>query len=53
MPKAKTPPDQKAQSERFKSEAERMIAAGELNPIEAGERLERAVSSLTGPKPRT
>lgn len=40
MPKKKRKETQAEQSARFKAEAERMIAAGELNPTDADEALE-------------
>ena len=39
MPKKKTTESQKEQSARFRAEVERLIAAGELSPTEADERL--------------
>jgi hypothetical protein len=41
MPKKGTNETQAEQSARFRAEVERMIAAGELNPIEADEAFER------------
>ena len=46
MPKKKTTESQKEQSARFRAEVERLIAAGELSPTEADERLERLSESL-------
>ena len=44
MPKRKEPPPtSEEQSERFRSEIERLIAAGELNPTEADAELESLV----------
>lgn len=40
MPKKKRKETQAEQSARFKAEVEKMIAAGELSPTEAGEALE-------------
>jgi hypothetical protein len=43
MPKRKKALSPKEQSERFKSEAERLIAAGELNPTEAEAAMDRII----------
>ena len=43
MPKKKTTESQQEQSARFRAEVERMIAAGELSPTEAGGALDRLV----------
>ena len=43
MPKKKTQETQAEQSARFLAEVERLIVAGELNPIEAEEALDRLV----------
>ena len=43
MPKKKQNETQAEQSERFRAEVERMIAAGELNPTEADEAMEELV----------
>lgn len=43
MPKKKSPESQIQQSERFKLEAQRLIDAGELNPIEAQKRLDQMI----------
>ena len=51
MPKKKTTESQKEQSARFRAEVERLIAAGELSPIEAEERFDRALS-VTRLKPK-
>lgn len=45
MPKKKNTESQAEQSARFLAEVERLIAAGELNPIEAEEALDRMVAS--------
>ncbi len=45
MPKKKRTETQKEQSARFLAEVERLIAAGELNPIEADERLSKLVEA--------
>ena len=41
MPKKKRQESQKEQSERFKKDAQRLIDAGELSPIEAEEALDK------------
>lgn len=41
MPKKKTSESPEEQGERFKREAERLIAAGELDPTEADCAIER------------
>lgn len=43
MPKRKNDLSPKEQSERFKSEAQRLIDAGELSPTEAGAALDQLV----------
>ena len=45
MPKKKTTESQKEQSARFRAEVERLIAAGELSPTEADERLDGLVQN--------
>jgi len=45
MPKKKRKETPDEQSARFRAEVERMIAAGELNPTEADEALDKLVSS--------
>jgi hypothetical protein len=40
MPKRKEPPNPQEQAERFRREAQRLIDAGELSPVEAEKRLE-------------
>ena len=54
MPKKKTTETQEAQSQRFREEVARLVAAGELNPTEADERFDRVVGQLqkyeTSPK---
>ena len=45
MPKKKTQETQAEQSARFLAEVERLIAAGELNPIEAEAALDKLVRS--------
>jgi len=44
MPKKKHHETQAAQSARFKRDAQKLIDAGELNPTEAAEALERIVA---------
>jgi hypothetical protein len=43
MPKKKVQENPEEQSERFKKEVERLIAAGELDPIEADAAMDRLV----------
>ena len=43
MPKKKNAESQPEQSERFRAEVERLIAAGELNPIDADAALDSLV----------
>jgi len=50
MPKKKTKESQEDQSKRFEAEVRRRIAAGELNPTEAEEQLERAMRKVVRPK---
>jgi hypothetical protein len=45
MPKKKANETQEAQSERFREAVRAAIDAGELNPIEADERFERALAN--------
>ena len=45
MPKKKTQETQAEQSARFLAEVERLIAAGELNPIEAESALDKLVGA--------
>jgi hypothetical protein len=45
MPKKKPGMTPEEQSEAFKREAQRLIDAGELNPIEADRLLEKAVDN--------
>ena len=51
MPDKKRPMTAKEQSERFKADAQRLIDAGELNPTEADEAMERALRKLKNPFP--
>ena len=44
MPKKKTQETQAEQSARFHAEVERLIDAGELNPTEAEDALDRLLS---------
>lgn len=41
MPKKQNPESQESQSARFKREAQKLIDAGELSPIEADTALDR------------
>ena len=41
MPKKRSPEKPEEQSKRFKHEAEKLIDAGELDPIDAERRLDR------------
>ena len=51
MPKRKEPPpNPEDQSERFRSEVERLIAAGELSPTEADAAFERTMGGVRTPK---
>ena len=43
MPKKQNPESQAEQSERFRAEVQRLVKAGELDPVEADERFERLV----------
>jgi len=47
MPKKKAPDTQEAQSERFRAEVARLVAAGELSPTEADATLDRLVRERT------
>ena len=46
MPKKKAGESQDEQSARFQAEVERLIAAGELNPTEADEALDRLTNTV-------
>lgn len=48
MPKKAKHESQKEQSERFRREVQRMIAAGELNPTEADAAFEKLVNRVAG-----
>lgn len=52
MPKKKREETQDEQSARFKAEAERLIAAGELSPEEADEALNKLVHATAVPRER-
>ena len=43
MPKKKNPESQAEQSERIRAEVQRLVKAGELDPVEADKRFERLV----------
>jgi hypothetical protein len=45
MPKKKQKETKEEQSARFRAEVERLAAAGELNPAEADERIDRLTRS--------
>jgi len=49
MPKKKQKEAPDEQSARFRAEVERMVAAGELNPTDADEVLDRLVRQGTRP----
>lgn len=48
MPKAKKKDDPKEQKERFEKAVQELVDAGELNPTEADEKIDRL---LTGERP--
>lgn len=50
MPKKKKQETQAEQSARFLAEVERLIAAGELDPTEADEALDRLVRRASRPQ---
>jgi polyhydroxyalkanoate synthesis regulator phasin len=52
MPKKKTTETQEEQSARFLAEVERLVAAGELNPIEAETALDRLVRNARNARTR-
>jgi hypothetical protein len=52
MPKKKKTETQEEQSARFRAEAEKLIEAGELNPTEADDRLNRLVAKQRPVQPR-
>jgi polyhydroxyalkanoate synthesis regulator phasin len=49
MPKKSTKETPEEQSERFKHEAQKLIDAGELNPTEAEEALDRLTKRARAP----
>lgn len=49
MPKKKNEESQKQQSDRFERAIQDMIDAGELNPTEADDRFERAMTHIARP----
>jgi hypothetical protein len=51
MPKKQNRETPEEQSERFKREAQRLIDAGELNPTEADEAIERILRQSSGSAP--
>ena len=50
MPRKKRHESQAKQSARFRSEVQRLIDAGELDPTEADEAFERVLSKAARPK---
>jgi hypothetical protein len=46
MPKKKQEANPEDQAKRFEAEVQRLIDAGELNPIEADERFERTLEQI-------
>lgn len=46
MPKKKETESPEAQGERFRAEVERLVAAGELNPTDADDALDRITQNL-------
>ena len=51
MPSKKNPESQKEQSERFKKTVADLVAAGELNPVEANEVFEKLMDNVKVRKP--
>lgn len=51
MPKKENPETPAQQSARFLAEAQKLVAAGELNPIEAEAALDRLVASQRVARP--
>ena len=51
MPKKKNPESDAEQSERFRAEVARLVAAGELNPTEADAALDSLVKRSNSPLP--
>jgi polyhydroxyalkanoate synthesis regulator phasin len=52
MPKKKNPESQKEQSERFKKTVADLVAAGELNPIDADKAFDQLMGRLKAVKPQ-
>lgn len=52
MPKKAKPENQSEQSARFRAEVQRLVAAGELNPIDADEALDGIVRKTSPPQIR-
>lgn len=53
MPKRKAPPEtRESQGERFKREAEKLIAAGELTAIDGEDGIERVLENAKLDEPR-
>ena len=50
MPTKKNPESQKEQSERFKKTVADLVAAGELNPIEADKSFEKLMGKVKAGK---
>lgn len=53
MPKKANKESQADQSERFKRDAQRLIDAGELDPIEADERIKDLLAKRSAAVPRS
>ena len=53
MPKKKKPETPEVQSARFRAEVERLVAAGELNPTEADEAVDRIISKQAKATPES
>lgn len=53
MPKKKTRESQKTQSKRFDAEVQQLIDAGELNPTDADERLDRLLREMAKTPPQS
>jgi len=51
MPKKKENLTQSEQSERFRKAVQELVDAGELNPTEADERFERAMTTIASADP--
>ena len=52
MPSKKQHESNAKQAARFRSEAQKLIDAGELNPIEGEEALDKLVRKAANPAPR-